>query len=120
MKYRKLGASDLEVSEISLGSWLTFGLGIAKDNAHWNRAGHELVARILYSVIRARDLLRPRQLAEWPQADEAAKEWLEKGEREASEPPRFDHEIDYRKVRRGPDVSLPVRPAPRRRRPRHG
>jgi len=28
MKYRTLGASDLSVSEISLGSWLTFGLGV--------------------------------------------------------------------------------------------
>ncbi len=28
MHYRKLGDSDLEVSEISLGSWLTFGLGV--------------------------------------------------------------------------------------------
>jgi aryl-alcohol dehydrogenase-like predicted oxidoreductase len=33
MKYRKLGASDLEVSEISLGSWLTFGSGIARAQA---------------------------------------------------------------------------------------
>ena len=28
MKHRKLGSSDLSVSEISLGSWLTFGLGV--------------------------------------------------------------------------------------------
>lgn len=28
MKYRKLGASDLSVSEISLGSWLTYGAGV--------------------------------------------------------------------------------------------
>jgi len=28
VKYRKLGASDLSVSEISLGSWLTFGAGV--------------------------------------------------------------------------------------------
>ncbi len=33
MKYRKLGASELEVSEISLGSWLTYGVGVATDNA---------------------------------------------------------------------------------------
>ncbi len=28
MEYRRLGASDLEVSEISLGSWLTYGSGV--------------------------------------------------------------------------------------------
>ncbi|HEY1559738.1 MAG TPA: aldo/keto reductase family protein [Caulobacteraceae bacterium] len=33
MKYRKLGASDLMVSEISLGSWLTFGVGVERDQA---------------------------------------------------------------------------------------
>ena len=33
MKYRKLGASDLDVSEISLGSWLTYGVGVEADNA---------------------------------------------------------------------------------------
>ena len=33
MKYRKLGDSDLEVSEISLGSWLTYGVGVEADSA---------------------------------------------------------------------------------------
>src|ERR1700742_857276 len=33
MKYRKLGASDLQVSEISLGSWLTYGVGVERDAA---------------------------------------------------------------------------------------
>jgi 1-deoxyxylulose-5-phosphate synthase len=33
MKYRKLGASDLSVSEISLGSWLTYGVGVEKEKA---------------------------------------------------------------------------------------
>ncbi|MGE3250410.1 MAG: aldo/keto reductase family protein [Hyphomonadaceae bacterium] len=31
MQYRKLGASDLMVSEISLGSWLTYGVGVEAD-----------------------------------------------------------------------------------------
>ena len=31
MRYRKLGSSDLEVSEISLGSWLTYGGSVGKE-----------------------------------------------------------------------------------------
>lgn len=33
MHYRRLGASDLMVSEISLGSWLTYGVGVEKEQA---------------------------------------------------------------------------------------
>lgn len=33
MEYRKLGASDLEVSAISLGSWLTYGVGVGRGPA---------------------------------------------------------------------------------------
>jgi aryl-alcohol dehydrogenase-like predicted oxidoreductase len=33
MKYRKLGASDLSISDISLGSWLTYGVGVREDAA---------------------------------------------------------------------------------------
>jgi 1-deoxyxylulose-5-phosphate synthase len=33
MRYRRLGSSDLEISEISLGSWLTYGGGVPRDQA---------------------------------------------------------------------------------------
>jgi aryl-alcohol dehydrogenase-like predicted oxidoreductase len=33
VRYRQLGDSDLEVSEISLGSWLTYGGGVERDRA---------------------------------------------------------------------------------------
>ena len=33
MRYRQLGSSDLSVSEIALGSWLTFGVGVERDQA---------------------------------------------------------------------------------------
>jgi aryl-alcohol dehydrogenase-like predicted oxidoreductase len=32
MRYRKLGKSQLEVSEIALGSWLTYGAGIEREH----------------------------------------------------------------------------------------
>src|SRR5919202_3061973 len=33
MRYRRLGNSDLEVSEISVGGWLTYGGGVERDRA---------------------------------------------------------------------------------------
>src|SRR6201995_5659687 len=33
MDYRKLGSRDLEVSEISLGSWLTYSGGVSREQA---------------------------------------------------------------------------------------
>jgi aryl-alcohol dehydrogenase-like predicted oxidoreductase len=33
MNYRRLGSSDLEISEISLGSWLTYGGGVEREQA---------------------------------------------------------------------------------------
>ena len=33
MRYRQLGSSSLQVSEISLGSWLTYGVGVERERA---------------------------------------------------------------------------------------
>ena len=39
MKHRKLGVSDLSVSEIALGSWPTYGVGVERDKAEEIVAG---------------------------------------------------------------------------------
>lgn len=71
--------------------WLPTSLGkderyrVAADDPHWNRAGHELVARALYSLLRARGLLPSLQLKEWPEADAAAQELDGKGRTEAEQ-----------------------------------
>src|SRR5271168_2293313 len=33
MRFRRLGASDIEVSEVSLGSWLTYSGGVEREQA---------------------------------------------------------------------------------------
>jgi aryl-alcohol dehydrogenase-like predicted oxidoreductase len=33
MQYRQLGASSLKISDVSLGSWLTYGVGVERDSA---------------------------------------------------------------------------------------
>ena len=43
MKFRKLGSSDLEVSEISIGSWLTYGVGVEADKARACLEGRQVV-----------------------------------------------------------------------------
>src|SRR5262245_14001085 len=43
MRFRRLGDSDIEVSEISLGSWLTYGAGVERDQtAACTRAAFEV------------------------------------------------------------------------------
>ena len=44
MKYRKLGISDLQVSEIALGSWLTYSGGIETRQAIACGAAHSTSA----------------------------------------------------------------------------
>lgn len=33
MRYRQLGSSELQVSQLALGSWLTYGVSVGRDNA---------------------------------------------------------------------------------------
>ena len=55
MKYRKLGSSGLEVSEISHGSWLTFAGGVEFEQvrACTDAAGIELTPGTLAAIDQA-------------------------------------------------------------------
>ena len=68
MKYRKLGSSDLEVSEISLGSWLTYGVGVEADKA---RACLDEAFDAGHQLHRHRQRLRPRRRGELPRRSAA-------------------------------------------------
>src|SRR5664279_320331 len=59
MKLRRLGSSDLEVSEISLGSWLTYSGGVEREQAR------ACVMAALTEVVRA-GKARYIGFSEWP------------------------------------------------------
>jgi aryl-alcohol dehydrogenase-like predicted oxidoreductase len=55
MRYRQLGDSELQVSEISLGSWLTYGRGAAEEVwgeilADHDRDGYVLATKVYFPM----------------------------------------------------------------------
>lgn len=59
---------------------------VSKIDWHWNRAGHDLVARMVYGLVRARGLA-PFELEPWDAADAAVRELHAAGQAEASGDP---------------------------------
>ncbi len=57
---------------------------VAEDNPHWNRRGHEAFARIVFALVRQRDLLPTLSTEPWPQVEETALADLEEGRIEAT------------------------------------
>ena len=94
MKYRKLGSSDLEVSEISLGSWLTYSGGVsARADPRLHRRG----VRGRHQLLRHRQRLRPGR-----RRDRVGRDPLRP-------PARL---LRARDQGLGPDVGRPGRPRP--------
>jgi hypothetical protein len=60
---------------------------VSPNDWHWNRAGNEQVARMLYAKIRAERLLPALELAAWPQADELLARIATSGAAEAARDP---------------------------------
>jgi hypothetical protein len=58
---------------------------VAADDPHWNRAGHELVARMLYALLQQRALLPSLALKEWPEASAVVPDLEGKGRQEAEQ-----------------------------------
>ena len=69
---------------------------LSKEDAHWNRAGHELVAQLFASLITQRGLLPALALKPDPAADGVAAAWLPRAEREAAVEPDFTRVPDGR------------------------
>ena len=58
---------------------------------HWNRRGHERFARLLFGVIRERELLPQLGLEPWPEVEQESRAFLATGHGEATgeRPPRY-------------------------------
>src|SRR5918998_1005206 len=69
MQYRRLGRSDLMVSEVSLGSWLTYGTGVEAERATAcvRRAAETFLGEVLSGVDRSSYVLATK--AYFPMSD---------------------------------------------------
>jgi len=61
---------------------------LSPSDAHWSVAGHEAVARLLFALIRGRNLLPALALTPWPEVEAAGQKELETEWREATKKQR--------------------------------
>jgi len=67
-------------------------------NNHWNRAGNERVAKLLYGLAHRRQLLPALELPAWDAATEEIGALHERGEREADDPAGLDWLFEWREI----------------------
>jgi hypothetical protein len=78
---------------------------ISAQDAHWNAAGHELVAELLYALVVERALLPQLAPSAWPEASALAADWLARGEKEAAAEPDADRLPGRRTIEPAVDFS---------------
>ena len=61
------------------------------EDRHWNPAAHEQVAKLLYGLIRERELLPELELREWDEGRAVTQELVAAAEAELADPAPFDH-----------------------------
>jgi hypothetical protein len=65
-------------------------LRVSEKDPHWNAAGNQLVAKLVYALIQQRGLLPQLALPDWKEASDLAADWLGRGEKEAAAEPQLD------------------------------
>ena len=83
-KHLAVGLDAEEVAYVSMSFTQDLRYRIDETDRHWNRAGHERIAMLVYGLAEARGLLPSLELAPWPDADAAVAEIHERGRAEAS------------------------------------
>ena len=101
MRYRRLGSSDLQVSEVSLGSWLTYGVGVEADAAE-TFLGEALSGRPRDSYVLATKLFFPMTDRDRGLSREQVEKQLDASLRRL----RTDHIDLYQCHRHDPDTPL--------------
>ncbi|MBL8842631.1 MAG: hypothetical protein JNL90_14015 [Planctomycetes bacterium] len=71
---------------------------LGPDDAHWNRAGHERIAQVLYALLLERGLLPAAKLQPWPEASALAKEYGDAGRAEGDAEFRADRVPGKRRI----------------------
>ncbi len=86
---------------------------ISEDDVHWNRDGHERIAKMLYGLIVQRDLLPELRLTRWEEAEAVVREVHDKAEAESKEQQSLERRLRRAQITRRLDFPHPeasVRP----------
>ncbi len=86
---------------------------VSDADGHWNRDGHERIAKLLFGLIEQRDLLPQLGLTPWEEADAVVGELHDQGEAESKEQRPLRLKLLRNHVQRRLDFDQPLAPVSR-------